>query len=501
MSAAGNPVAPVNNSTTVTPRSSSDPILPSPKNLLWESVEKLSKVDDRYAALLTQKEIVVDQNHRYGTVKVFKLGQHISGPLKGKRVIEETYNSKEPHPNTLDVNELLQKGGSELQILVHTFDSESISARDTSRSYRVREKFNLDLLVRVGDEYAIDPELLLMAGLDASKLKTFPVRRGVFRMLIPPDGLTSSDTRYYELATHVCLNKTDPTRCLVIILLAEDRLMSLTGWGRISFFRQTYPHIEPRGLLAIEWVRSFFLSLEDASSHPVWMEHLFTWFFTRMSPEDVYAAESDCRHLIAGCVQALLTFHLDDLQVYESHAAEARSNPSDLFVQNRNESSQSRFELQLRLIQDLEENARAFFEGLKPNNILQDIQFLRRRYERRDETLRAQASYDASMASLEESRIGIQQNASVKTLTQLAFVFIPLSFVTSVFGMNVDVLSGDGAKWWTVFVGIAIVYTVVNWGLVWLRLEHVRMFIREKKNNWRARKARKQRKKHGLEDA
>jgi hypothetical protein len=51
--------------------------------------------------------------------------------------------------------------------------------------------------------------------------------------------------------------------------------------------------------------------------------------------------------------------------------------------------------------------------------------------------LREQLNYNASIASLKESRLGIQQNQSVKRLTQLAFVFILLSFITSVFGMNI----------------------------------------------------------------
>lgn len=66
------------------------------------------------------------------------------------------------------------------------------------------------------------------------------------------------------------------------------------------------------------------------------------------------------------------------------------------------------------------------------------------------------------MLSLEESRMGTKQNQSVKRLTQLAFIFIPLSFITSLFGMNIDVLTGAGTKWWTVVIGAVIVYVIVG---------------------------------------
>lgn len=98
---------------------------------------------------------------------------------------------------------------------------------------------------------------------------------------------------------------------------------------------------------------------------------------------------------------------------------------------------------------------------------------------------RAQIGYEASVASLEESKLGIElskagltQNQSVKRLTQLAFIFIPLSFLTSVFGMNIDVLAGDGARWWTVIIGGVIVYILV--GLSYLGVLEI-----EKSQVWR----------------
>lgn len=99
-------------------------------------------------------------------------------------------------------------------------------------------------------------------------------------------------------------------------------------------------------------------------------------------------------------------------------------------------------------------------------------------------------SYRASMASLRESQMaieqaktGIQQNERVKRLTQLAFIFIPLSFVTSLFGMNVTALGTGSATVWMVVVSIIITYVVIT--LFWILLHYQARIV-----NWTAAKFR-----------
>ncbi|TGO48852.1 hypothetical protein BCON_0228g00100 [Botryotinia convoluta] len=48
--------------------------------------------------------------------------------------------------------------------------------------------------------------------------------------------------------------------------------------------------------------------------------------------------------------------------------------------------------------------------------------------------------------SLQESRKSIQQANSVGRLSVLAFIFLPISLVTSFFGMNIHELTGSGAS-------------------------------------------------------
>ncbi|KAG7004295.1 hypothetical protein G7Y79_00026g058790 [Physcia stellaris] len=50
---------------------------------------------------------------------------------------------------------------------------------------------------------------------------------------------------------------------------------------------------------------------------------------------------------------------------------------------------------------------------------------------------------------ISESQLAMEQAQRVKKMTFLAYFFVPLSFTTSFFGMNVEELQGDvGLKWW-----------------------------------------------------
>ena len=56
-------------------------------------------------------------------------------------------------------------------------------------------------------------------------------------------------------------------------------------------------------------------------------------------------------------------------------------------------------------------------------------------------------SLRASFLSITESKRGIEEAHAVMRLTQLAFVFLPLTFVTGIFGMNIEPFGGDAPAW------------------------------------------------------
>ena len=62
---------------------------------------------------------------------------------------------------------------------------------------------------------------------------------------------------------------------------------------------------------------------------------------------------------------------------------------------------------------------------------------------------------DTSLASIRESKKSIEEAVVVKRLTRLAFVFIPLTYSSSLFGMNIREMTGEGPRIWN-FVAVSI---------------------------------------------
>jgi CorA-like Mg2+ transporter protein len=85
----------------------------------------------------------------------------------------------------------------------------------------------------------------------------------------------------------------------------------------------------------------------------------------------------------------------------------------------------------------------------------------------------------ASNLSIMETRRGLKESHAIGRLTQLAFIFLPLTFITGVFGMNVKPFS-DGAPMWKFWVTTCCIL-IPSWAFgIWtarfevlLRIKHV----------------------------
>ena len=71
------------------------------------------------------------------------------------------------------------------------------------------------------------------------------------------------------------------------------------------------------------------------------------------------------------------------------------------------------------------------------------------------ELVQGRIQIETGLASIRESQRSIEEAVSVKRLTQLAFVFIPLTYSTSLFGMNIKEMTGNGPKLW-IFLLISV---------------------------------------------
>jgi CorA-like Mg2+ transporter protein len=62
-----------------------------------------------------------------------------------------------------------------------------------------------------------------------------------------------------------------------------------------------------------------------------------------------------------------------------------------------------------------------------------------------------------SSINVQESQLSSEEAQRATRLTQLAFMYIPLSFVTGIFGINIKELNGSGLSIWVCLVAVAIV--------------------------------------------
>lgn len=66
-------------------------------------------------------------------------------------------------------------------------------------------------------------------------------------------------------------------------------------------------------------------------------------------------------------------------------------------------------------------------------------------------------SVQDSRLSIEQSSLRIDQARLGSQLTLLAFIYVPLSFVTGIFGMNIQQINGSGLNIWVCFVALVTV--------------------------------------------
>lgn len=71
-----------------------------------------------------------------------------------------------------------------------------------------------------------------------------------------------------------------------------------------------------------------------------------------------------------------------------------------------------------------------------------------------------------SSISVRDSQLSIEQSQRATRLTQLAFIYVPLSFVTGIFGMNVQQINATGLSIWVCFVTLAIIIALTA-GIFW----------------------------------
>ncbi|PMB69252.1 hypothetical protein BM221_003890 [Beauveria bassiana] len=102
--------------------------------------------------------------------------------------------------------------------------------------------------------------------------------------------------------------------------------------------------------------------------------------------------------------------------------------------------------------------------------LIQDVQALQRRAESTLNVL-------ASSMGLSQSSLVIDQTSGINKLTELAFFFVPLSFITSVFSMQVQELTSAPPRMWTWGLALSLVFLATYLMRILLRSPSVRIGI------------------------
>lgn len=112
----------------------------------------------------------------------------------------------------------------------------------------------------------------------------------------------------------------------------------------------------------------------------------------------------------------------------------------------------------------------SLLEDIAPTqSSIRDFKSLLDRAVELQEMIRDGLNVEVAAQSLEASRQSIRESKKVNSLTLPAWVFIPVSLIASVFGMNVVELSGQGPRLWLFFAisaPVIIVAVVLEWWFV-----------------------------------
>lgn len=218
------------------------------------------------------------------------------------------------------------------------------------------------------------------------------------------------------------------------------------------------------------------LPLPPAENGSRWSNDLYVQALVKLGPEENAACVANPIEFIIPYAQMVLICASFVMDTWASRVMHPRGRTSS--------NLEAHYDQQLSFLGEIRQNLdtmKVFTTATSSTRwarMLTDYQRILESTEQQINVVLAQKmTYRAAMASLDESKLSIehakrsiQQNDRVKKLTQLAFVFIPLSFSTSAFGMNLEVLGTGKANVWMVVVTIVLVY--FSTGLLWMLLPH-----------------------------
>ncbi|PWY73119.1 hypothetical protein BO94DRAFT_549919 [Aspergillus sclerotioniger CBS 115572] len=155
----------------------------------------------------------------------------------------------------------------------------------------------------------------------------------------------------------------------------------------------------------------------------------------------------------------------------------------DRLIDSIAESMQQWTQLQARLAEQLSQardfvsQYQRFSETRKFSEQMQDtIDGLDReisgQIDKLEQTVRDLLQIEFAWVSINEAHRSTSLATSMKRLSWITFIFLPLTFASSLFGMNVDILENNPSwRWYPLFGGVLLLLTVAVW--VWSKFTNV----------------------------
>jgi hypothetical protein len=259
---------------------------------------------------------------------------------------------------------------------------------------------------------------------------------------------------------------------MIVLILARNEGVSRSGiTAGLKFVQSTFP---------IPCEADSARAQEDEEEPMIWSNDVFLESLGRLSSEDVSATRRCLTEILIPYGRMAANMNKYYMHVWDLKVAGSRRGviAADRFPEQ--------YKTLARTKNNLAELRRHAREPMleRYGTMLQTLETTFHDAELQVGGLQTEMAYRASVASLEDSRKSIEfaekgiiytqealaQNDRVKRLTQLAFIFIPLSTVTSVFGMNLEVLNAGPAQIWMVVVAVVVAYVSVLslWGVLTL---------------------------------
>ncbi|KFY53508.1 hypothetical protein V496_07529 [Pseudogymnoascus sp. VKM F-4515 (FW-2607)] len=372
----------------------------------------------------------------------------------------EAYNSSAPFSNYREYVQILEKLKPEFKWLAHFL------CAPTPELYIYYEEawsINRDLLDEIAFELNLPP-YFLWQHFDHSELElesTYPGQNrldmGWTRPYVEPSRLSSFEVGYFGFqhlsAILVSPTTSQPTPIICLLARSPSALkhknfdpISAPGPRNISALNEIVPSNKTR-ILPEHFREELLCMTSDAIKIADACPFEYTCPWSRLILRQMGSEVKKCQNILA------LSSEID---ANDPQSLEDLSSSIDVITQHIDAVIQHLVPLMRK---------HCITESRRMQEIVDDYTALLRDANKTKSHIRDLTNRHVSLWALRESRKSIEEAVSVKRLSQLAYLFLPLTFTSSLFSMNIRELKDNPIS---AFIITAIIMTLLSLVLWWI---------------------------------